>query len=174
MQYLMRRPILVVATTFLALGVLGCPPTGPDDQQGDDPVEVYGTILAEGTTYNLGYGEMAAGPEIGGLNQTVIELWTSEDDRNDMAGVTLYHASDVAPDGEYDVLTGIGLPQDGQCACNVITRDDRNYHFNSGPLSFTRTASGAEISIEGTTLCSTDGADYPVEVEWDGPLDAVK
>lgn len=144
-----------------------------DDDNGTMPFISYGQIEAEDNTYKLGYGEMVVAPSPDGY-QTVIELFTSEQARDsgnaDMVGITLYHSDNTAPEDDYSVFDLIDNIWDYRYVCNVIINSGKNFGFETGTLSFERTATGIKILLEGTAICTTDLNSYPVRIEYNGPI----
>ena len=173
--------ILAVLCMFALLMSGACDPPQDNDNEtsttttADTAAGDFGYVKAEDVKYSLGYGEMVTTP-VGyqGINQTVIELFTSDQTWDsltaDMVGITLYHTEDTAPEGDYSVFHLVDDVWEGRFVCNIIINDGKNFAYDSGMLTYEPANGKYTISVEGTALCTTDTSEYPIEIEYSGPI----
>lgn len=174
---LWKRSIFVLALS-LGFFITACDIDNGDPGNGDngngngDPVVKYGVIKAEGVSHPLGYGVMVTTPApVEGLNQTVIELFTSSQDRGNMAGITLYHSEDTVPEGTYNTVFRFDDVWEDTFICNIVISNGKNLSLDSGELSISRTVTGQYvISVDGDAMSLIDDNIYPIEIEYSGPI----
>ncbi len=164
-----RYFIFLTVFSILNIGLMtgGCTPES-------DLID-YGYIKADNVSYPLSYGQMVTtDSSTPGIYLTEIELYTSkltfENGTANMVVITLYH-SEKTPPSSYSVLQF--LDDDiwaNRFICNIIINDDKNYACTSGTLTFEPSTDKYTISVDAIALCSSEYTEYPIEIEYSGPI----
>jgi hypothetical protein len=164
--------IFITIFSILNMGLMtgGCTP----DESGSID---YGYIKADNVSYPLAYGQMVTtDSSTPGIYLTEIELYTSkltfENGNANIVFITLYHSEKTPPSSTYSVLKFL---DDNVWAnrfiCNIIINDDKNYACTSGTLTFEPSTGKYTISVDTIALCSSEYTEYPIKIEYSGPIE---